>query len=421
MTGTIESSAFPHRKTAPDVPTVSSAVEALEGEVRVLRRSIHQEPELGFEEHETTRKVMEFLRGAGLEPVQLADTGCFVEVGEGPLVLGLRADIDALPVEELTGLPYASKRHGLAHACGHDMHTSVMAGTAVALHRILTGQVEDEDLQDAGARAHGRVRIIFQPAEEQQPGGALHVIEQGVLEGLPRILAAHCEPRFDVGTIGTRIGAITSAADTIRITLTGRGGHTSRPHLTEDMVFALSQIAVNVPAVLSRRLDVRSAVSVVWGQISAGSAPNAIDSTGRLSGTMRCLDAAVWEEAGELLDEVVTQVAAPYGVEVELEHIRGVPPVDNAEAETALIESAARRELGSAAIQLTPQSMGGEDFAWMTQKVPGSMLRLGTRTPGGIDYDLHRGDYAPDERALGTGMRVFVSAALGEMLRAPRP
>ena len=155
------------------------------------------------------------------------------------------------------------------------------------------------------------------------------------------------------------------------------------------------------------RIDVRSAVSVVWGQIAAGSAPNAIDNTGYLAGTMRCLDADVWEEAGALLDEVVRQVAAPYGVHVQLEHVRGVPPVHNTEGETALIETAARRELGSRAIVLTPQSMGGEDFAWMTQKVPGSMLRLGTRSPGGPIYDLHRGDYAPDERAIGVGIKLF--------------
>ena len=404
--------------SAVEVPSTRPTVAAVELGARALRRAVHAEPELGHVEHRTTAALLDHLARAGLQPQQLEDTGAYVDVGTGPLVLGLRADIDALPVDELTGLDYASRHQGIAHACGHDIHTAVMAGTAVSLHRILTGRGGSRALDEAASRAGGRVRVIFQPAEEIQPGGALGVIQQGALEGLPRILAAHCEPRFDVGTIGTRIGAITSAADTVRITLTGRGGHTSRPHLTEDMVFALSQIAVNVPAVLSRRIDVRSAVSVVWGQIAAGSAPNAIDSVGTLSGTMRCLDAEVWEEAGSLLDEVVTQVAAPYGVRVELEHIRGVPPVTNSEAETAVIEAAARRELGADAIQLTPQSMGGEDFAWMTQQVPGSMLRLGTRTPGGPVYDLHRGDYAPDERAIGVGMRVFTSAALGEMLGA---
>ncbi|MCG7421888.1 amidohydrolase [Micrococcus sp. ACRRV] len=408
--------------TAPRLapPSVAPVVQQLEEHVTAFRRDVHRHPELSYEEYRTTDRIVETLAEYGLNPVRLEGTGAYVDLGEGPVVLGLRADIDALPVEEETGLPYVSVNDGVAHACGHDMHTAVMLGTALTLGRILRGAAPTAELRAVGERARGRVRVIFQPAEERLPGGSLAVIRQGVLEGVPRVLAAHCDPHFDVGTIGTRIGAITSAADTIRITLTGRGGHTSRPHLTEDMVFALSQIAVNVPAVLSRRIDVRSAVSVVWGQIAAGSAPNAIDNTGYLAGTMRCLDAGVWEEAGALLDEVVTQVASPYGVQVQLEHIRGVPPVDNAEAETALIEDAARRELGAHAIALTPQSMGGEDFAWMTQKVPGAMLRLGTRTPGGPTYDLHRGDYAPDERAIGVGMRVFAAAALDVLAKPAR-
>ena len=390
----------------------------LQGRLVQWRRHIHAHPELSYEEERTTDFIAGELEKMGLKPHRFdLGTGlwCDVPAAKGATakdVVALRADIDALPVEEETGLPYVSVNDGVAHACGHDMHTAVMAGVAVALGRILRGATADPDLRAVGERVHGTVRVIFQPAEERLPGGSLAVLRQGILDDVPRILAAHCDPQVDVGSIGTRIGAITSAADTIRITLTGRGGHTSRPHLTEDMVFALSQIAVNVPAVLSRRIDVRSAVSVVWGQIAAGSAPNAIDNTGYLAGTMRCLDADVWEEAGALLDEVVRQVAAPYGVHVQLEHVRGVPPVHNTEGETALIETAARRELGSRAIVLTPQSMGGEDFAWMTQKVPGSMLRLGTRSPGGPIYDLHRGDYAPDERAIGVGMRVFTAAAL---------
>lgn len=399
----------------PGLPRVTPLVKSLEPDLVAFRRDLHRDPELSYEEHRTTRRVLELLTDHGLNPVKLQDTGAYVDIGEGPLVLGLRADIDALPLPERTGLDYASATEGVAHACGHDVHTSVMAGTAIAIHRLVTGQAGQVNSAYDDVPLTGRVRIIFQPAEERLPGGSLSVIRQGVLEGLPRILAAHCEPRFDVGTIGTRIGAITSASDTVKITLSGRGGHTSRPHLTEDMVFALSQIAINVPAVLNRRIDVRSAVSVVWGQINAGAAPNAIPSTGYLAGTLRCLDAEAWQSAGELLDEVVQQVAAPYGVNVSLEHVRGVPPVVNTEAETDLIEDSARAELGSRAIQLTPQSMGGEDFAWMTQQVPGSMLRLGTRTPGGPVYDLHMGDFAPDERAIGVGMRIFTAAALRAM------
>lgn len=369
--------------------------------LHAFRRDVHSHPELSFQEERTTGRIVAALEAAGLAPVRLLGTGAYVDIGEGELAIGLRADIDALPLQELTGLEFASAHAGVCHACGHDIHTTVMLGVALVL----------KELHDAGSLG-GRVRVIFQPAEERMPGGAKAVIDQGVLDEVPRVLALHCEPRIEVGHIGTRIGAITSASDTIRIKLVGHGGHTSRPHLTEDLVFALSQIAIGVPAVLSRRIDVRSAVSVVWGQINAGNAPNAIPSVGTLSGTMRCLDGQAWEAAGELLDDVVAQVAAPYNVEVHLEHIRGVPPVVNAPLETALIEDAARGEIGADAIELTPQSMGGEDFAWMTQKRPGAMFRLGTRTPGGEVFDLHQGNYAPDERAIETGVRVMAAAAL---------
>lgn len=384
-----------------DIPRLAGRVAALEPELIAFRRDIHSHPELSFQEHRTTKRILDTLEAAGLDPVPLEGTGAYVDIGSGKIQLGLRADIDALPVLEETGLAYASIREGVAHACGHDIHTTVMVGVS-----LLLNQLHDE------GHLHGRIRVIFQPAEEKMPGGALQVIEQGVLDEVPRILALHCEPRIDAGTIGTRIGAITSASDTIKIELLGRGGHTSRPHLTEDLVFALAEIAVNVPAILNRRIDVRSAVSVVWGQIHAGSAPNAIPATGYMAGTMRCLDGGAWADAADLLDEVVNQVAQPYGVEVKLEHTRGVPPVVNTEEETDLIEEAARNEIGSHAIVLTPQSMGGEDFAWMTHRIPGAMLRLGTRTPGGETYDLHRGDYIPDERAIATGVRVMASAAL---------
>ncbi|MDP5227443.1 MULTISPECIES: amidohydrolase [Arthrobacter] len=376
-------------------------LEPLLPELIEFRRDLHAHPELSFKEFRTTDRIVERLEAAGLSPKRLDGTGVVVDVGDGPIATALRGDIDALPIIEETGLSFASTNHGVTHACGHDVHTTTMLGVALVLHAM-------HEKKPLG----GTVRIIFQPAEETMPGGALSCIEQGVLDGVPRIMALHCDPKIDVGHIGTRIGAITSASDTIKIELTGRGGHTSRPHLTEDLVFALAQIAVNVPAVLSRRIDVRSAVSVVWGQISAGSAPNAIPANGYMAGTMRCLDRDAWHGAGELLDAVVQQVTAPYGVDVHLEHTRGVPPVVNSEHETALIEAAARAELGENAVVLTPQSMGGEDFAWFLADLPGAMMRLGTRVPGGEEYDLHRGDYIIDERALGNGIKVLAGAAL---------
>ena len=357
-------------------------LEPLLPELIAFRRDLHAHPELSFKEFRTTDKLAKRLEEAGLKPRRLEGTGLTVDVGQGPIATALRGDIDALPIIEETGLEFASKNHGVTHACGHDIHTTTMLGIALVLQRMH----EESPLR-------GTVRIIFQPAEETMPGGATSCIEQGVLEGVPRILALHCDPRIEIGKIGTRIGAITSASDTIKIELSGRGGHTSRPHLTEELVFALAQIAVNVPAVLSRRVDVRSGVSVVWGQISAGSAPNAIPGSGYMAGTMRCLDREAWHDAGELLDDIIRQIAEPYGVDVHLEHTRGVPPVVNSEHETALIEAAARAEIGEGAVVLTPQSMGGEDFAWFLADTP-------RRHDAPRHQDPRRGRIRPPPRRL---------------------
>ncbi|GAA4480857.1 M20 family metallopeptidase [Enteractinococcus fodinae] len=400
----------------PGLPRITPAVREILQDTVAFRRDIHQHPELSFREHRTTDQIIATLQRFGLKPQRLESTGAYVDIGTGPIVLGIRADIDALPVKEATGLPYASIHDGIAHACGHDIHTAVCLGTAITLHRLWarTANVDVDHLA-----LGGRIRVIFQPAEEKIPGGSLEVIKQGVLDGVPRIIALHADPSFDVGTIGTRIGAITSATDTVRVTLTGRGGHTSRPQQTQDVVYALAQIAAQVPAILSRRIDVRSGVQLTWGHIQSGHAPNAIPTTGHLAGTFRTLDADAWETGAQLLDEVIGQVAAPYGVKVALEHVRGVPPVVNREAETDLIEDATRFELGSRNIELAPQSMGGEDFAWMTKEVPGAMFRLGTRTPGGPTFDLHQGDYNPDERAIGVGIQIFTQAALRALVGAP--
>lgn len=395
-------SSFAESQLSDKVPSVGNLVEEFLPELIEFRRDVHAHPELSFQEFRTTEKLAERLRQAGLEPVALpGTTGLRVDIGEGPVAAAFRADIDALPVQEQTGLECSSQTANVMHACGHDIHLTVMLGVALGLAKI-------NDDKPLGCT----IRVIFQPAEEQQPGGALRVIEAGWLKDVPRAFALHCEPKVDVGKIGTRIGAITSASDTVRINLSGHGGHTSRPHLTEDLIYAMSQIAINVPAVLSRLTDVRSGVLVVWGQTEAGVASNAIPSTGMLAGTMRCLDADAWYKAGQILDDVVEQVATPYGVTVDLEHERGVPPVVNTEDETALIENAARAELGEDCVVLVEQSMGGEDFSWMLQEVPGTMIRLGTRAPGGETFDLHQGDYNPQEDAIGVGVRVMTSTAL---------
>lgn len=386
------------------LPKITDVLAPRHPELTEFRRDLHRHPELSNSEHRTTDRVAAALTDAGLAPVPLKGTGLVVDVGEGPIALALRGDIDALPLQDLTDARYRSVNPGVSHACGHDYHTTSVLGTALLL----------EDIRKSVGLG-GRIRLIFQPAEEVTPGGALGVIEQGTLDGVPRVLALHCDPNVDVGRIGCRIGAITAAGDTVRVVLRGAGGHTSRPHLTQDLVYALSQVASQVPSVLQRRIDARHAVSLVWGMISSGVAPNVVPGIGSISGTLRCLDVDGWHQAAELLPQIVEQVAGPYGVDVELDHKRGVPPVVNTEDEATLLENAARGELGAGSVQLTPQSMGGEDFAWYLTRVPGAMARLGTRTPGGRTFDIHQGDFDADERTLEYGIRTLTAAALSAL------
>jgi amidohydrolase len=390
------------------VSTVSAALAPYLDELVEFRRDLHRHPELGFTEQRTTRLVAERLERAGLSPRLLSGTGLVCDLGSsGPLV-ALRGDLDALPLPDESGQPWSSQTPGVSHACGHDLHTTALLGAGLALGAL-----------DRAGALPGRVRLIFQPAEEQMPGGALQVLAQGALDGVERIYALHCDPHTDVGRVGSRVGAITAAADRLTVRLRGRGGHTSRPHLTEDVVFALAQVVTQVPAVLSRRVDPRAGVAMVWGHIEAGSAPNAIPVEGLVAGTFRCLDSSVWGQAAVLLDEAVRDVVRPYAVSAEIQHVRGVPPTVNDPVATELAEAAARAELGPDAVELTPQSLGGEDFGWILEKVPGAMLRLGTRTPGGPTYDLHRRDFDLDERALGLGARLLAATALTDLARRP--
>ena len=238
------------------------------------------------------------------------------------------------------------------------------------------------------------------------------MIAQGGILGVDAIFSIHCDPTLDVGRVGLRDGAITAAADIVTITLSGRGGHTSRPHLTQDLIYALGKVVTEVPAVLSRRVDPRAGVALVWGAAHSRNAENVIPSTGTVSGTLRMLDAQLWEEVRPLLNELVHGVVSPYGVSAKVEHTRGVPPVVNDSRAVARLRVAAELMLGPDAAQPTSQSLGGEDFAWYVQSVPGAMARLGTRTLGGTTYDLHQGDLVVDERAVTMGAGLLAGAAL---------
>lgn len=366
-------------------------------EVIAWRRHIHRHPETANQEVETTNFLASILQDYGLEPQRFPQTGLMVDIGPDTELgrLAFRADIDALPVTEVTGLEYTSEVPGKMHACGHDVHTTVALGLACAL----------ADFQRVHALPLG-IRVIFQPAEEVWVGGATDVIEWGALEGVHSIFAIHAEPKLRVGRIGIRAGAITSATDVVELNIKGPGGHTSRPHLSADVVYALGKVITELPALLSRRVDPRTGTVLVFGQVNSGYAPNAIPETGSLTGTMRTADIGIWRDMQNLFSELVDQILAPVGVEHELTYHRGVPPVLNDDVATALLASAAQSIDPQAVVQ-APQSSGGEDFSWYLEKVPGSMARLGCWSGEGEQHDLHMGDLIVDERAIGVGIKLF--------------
>lgn len=390
--------------TETTAQTIASVVDKHDAELVGLRRELHRHPELSWAEHRTTDVVAGLLEAAGWRVTRTPGTGLVAELGSGARVVALRADMDALPVQDVSGEPWASAVAGLAHACGHDVHVAALVGAAQALSQV----VEQHPLD-------GRVRLLLQPAEEVMPGGALHLIAQGVLDDVEQIFALHCDPAIDVGRIGLRTGPLTSAADRIEVRLSGTGGHTSRPHLTGDLTFALAKVTTELPAVLSRRMDPRAGVSVVWGIIQAGSAANVIPDRGLAAGTVRILDAVAWHECEQIVRDAVHDLVRPYGVTATVDYQRGVPPVVNDAGAIAVLATAVLDGLGPEAQVGVLQSLGGEDFGWYLDTVPGAMFRLGTRVRGGPTYELHQGNLRVDERAIGIGARILAGAAVAAL------
>ncbi|TVL90181.1 amidohydrolase [Streptomyces sp. SAJ15] len=380
--------------------------EGLRTELVAFRRDLHMHPELGNCEYRTTAAIKARLEKAGLIPRVLpSGTGLICDVGTwdgGRPMLALRADIDALPIPDTKTVPYRSTVPDRAHACGHDVHTTVVLGVGLVL----------AEMERAG-RLPRPVRLIFQPAEEVLPGGAADAVAAGALDGVGRILALHCDPRVDVGRIGLRTGPITSACDRLEIELSGPGGHTARPHLTTDLVTAAAKVATEVPALLARRVDTRSGLALTWGQLVTGHAANVIPQHAGLAGTVRCLDLPAWHDAPDLVHTAVDEVATLYGAESEITYVRGVPPVVNEAASAELLRRAMVARRGAYSVEDTEQSLGGEDFSWYLEKVPGAMARLGVRKVGdSARHDLHRGDFDVDEGAIKVGVELFTAAAL---------
>ena len=378
-----------------------------------LRRHIHRHPELSGHEQQTAALVAGELRRWGWDVREgVGRTGVLAELGpqghQEPLV-ALRVDMDALPVEERTGLDYASTQQGLMHACGHDLHTAVGLGVAHLLGGLWQRQPH---------RLTTRVRLLFQPAEETAQGAAW-MRADGAMDGVEALFGLHVFPSLPVGTIGVRSGSLTAAAGELEVEVLGEGGHGARPHQSTDAIWIAARVVSGLQEAISRRLDALHPVVVSFGRIEGGKAFNVIADHVRLLGTVRCLDNEVHAQLPGWIEDTVQALCRGHGGEARVSYRCISPPVQNDPALTQLVAAAAVELLGCSQVQWLEQpSLGAEDFAQLLEDTRGTMFRLGVAGPAGC-APLHSNSFAPDEAALPVGVRVLALSLLRWMEQRP--
>ncbi len=380
----------------------------LHEQIRSWRREIHRFPELTFTEQRTGSLVNATLLDFGIDTeTEVAKTGVVghIKGGAGPTV-GLRADMDALPILEANGSEFDSTRPGIMHACGHDAHTAMLLGAAKILKELADQQ-----------RLPGNIRLLFQPSEEAQDSegksGGLRMVEEGALQGLDAVFGLHVDPLNDTGTVSTRSGPMMAAADMFELTIVGSGGHAARPHYAIDPI-ALSVHVINaIHQVVSRRFSPLEPGVITIGTIHGGTVNNVIPDTVELTGTIRS-----FSEKGRqtLLDELerACRVIEPLGGRAEYRLHPGYPPTVNSPVATEVMMTAMRDLLGGDHVKVAEMGMGAEDFSYMAQVAPGSFLRLGVHDPAWGDqyYPVHRADFRMDENALPIGSAALAAAAI---------
>ena len=398
MSATVEAA------TAGEAETVDSVRDA----VVAWRRHLHQHPELSFHEERTAQYVADTLAGFGggvLEITRPTATSVVARLRgarPGP-VLAIRADMDALPIEERNTHDFVSRNPGVMHACGHDGHTAVLLGAA----KVLTWRRQE---------LAGEVRFIFQHAEELFPGGAEELVKAGVLEGVDLVIGAHLWTPEPVGRVAVKAGPLMAAPDTFHVTITGSGGHAGAPHETVDAIAVAAQVVTNLQHIVSRNVNPIEPAVVSVTQIVGGTTHNVIPGAVKMQGTVRTFDAALRKRIPELMERVIAGVTAAHGARYAFDYETGYRPVINDERATALLRRAVVRALGEGALVEATPSMGGEDFSAYQQAAPGAFFFVGARCEErGIVHPHHHECFDLDERALDHGTRVFVAAAL-EML-----
>lgn len=383
---------------------LDAAIENGAAEMVRVRRHLHAFPEPSGEEYETTRFLLQTLADAGFHPQPTPQNrGVIVTQAEydGAPLLALRADIDALRIQETGQAEYRSRRPGVMHACGHDAHTAVVFGALLALREI----------RECLPRPMNW-RAIFQPAEETSEG-ASQMIQAGALEGVDGILSVHMDPSREVGRVGVRYGALTAACDSLEIRISGRGGHAARPHESLDPIAAAAQLISSIYLFLPRATDSQEPVVVTIGEIQAGHNPNVIPESAVLRGTLRSLGPLVRERTKSHIVQLARGIAEASGTRIHVEFEPGPQSVVNHTAFTDLLRDAAEEVLGPKQVEVIQRaSMGGEDFAFYLEHVPGAMFRLGCSSPTVGGASLHSPCFDVDERALPIGANILARAVV---------
>lgn len=384
------------------VGELKQTAKALEADVISWRRHFHENPETAFQERETAAYVIERLKQAGYAPRCIGETGVVAELfgGKGPGgTIGLRADMDALPGEEKTGLPFASKKPGAVHSCGHDAHTAILLGAAHLLARH----------KDHFA---GRVKFFFQPAEEVL-GGAKTFVDAGELDDVDGVAALHVMTDLETGVIGCRKGVSLGATDSFSVSIKGKSAHGSQPHRGNDAIVAAAAMITAFQAIVSRSVPPLDSAVITVGKVAGGFARNVIAESAVLEGTLRSLKRETRELVLFRLRDIVEHTAAAHGVAASLEVVEGTPPVICDDAWVDRLRHVAATYLPAENIYAIPEpSMGGEDFAFMLQKAPGVFWRLGVRKPGTERTNAHSPYFMVDEAAFLDGMIITAALAM---------
>lgn len=355
------------------------------------RRHMHQHPELSFEETETAKYIIGKLKEFGIEvQTQIGGLGIvgILKGAKQGKTIALRADFDALPIEDEKDVPYKSQNPGVMHACGHDGHTSALLGTAAVLSKYREA-------------IKGTVKFVFQPAEEKPPGGAKFMIEEGILDDVDYVFGAHLASEIPLGQIGIGAGYQMAAVDKFAINIKGRGGHGARPHETIDSLVIGTSVIEGLQKIVSRNIDPLKAAVVTVGVFQAGNAFNIIPDTARIEGTVRTFDADVRDQIEGQINSIVKGITSGFHADYEIDYLRGYPALYNHEEQTEIVRGLLSDTFAEQDVILTQPTMGAEDFAYFLEKSPGTYFRVGSRNENeATHYPHHHPKFDFDERAL---------------------